>query len=130
MWGSRCGDFDPGVILYALRLGWTYEKLEELLDRQWGLLGVSGIASAMKGLLEKRRFDPQAAQAVEMFCYQIRKFVGAFAATLDGLDTLVFTGGIRDRPAPGRAESSCGLGYFGFRLGEGQKTRPFRRICT
>src|SRR5260370_2771030 len=123
MMGTRCGDLDPGVILYLLRLGWTYEKLEELLDRQSGLLGVSGITSDMKGLLEKRRFDPQAAQAVEMFCYQIRKFVGAFAATLDGLDTLVFTGGICERAAAVRAEICCGLRHLGIELDEGENGR-------
>ncbi len=123
MMGTRCGDLDPGVILYLLRLGWTYEKLEELLDRQSGLLGVSGITSDMKGLLEKRRFDPQAAQAVEMFCYQIRKFVGAFAATLDGLDTLVFTGGIGERAAAVRAEICCGLRHLGIELDEGENGR-------
>src|SRR5260370_42125697 len=75
----------------------------------------------MKGLVEKRRLDPKAAQAVEMFCYQIRKFVGAFAATLDGLDTLVFTGGSGERAAAGGAEVCCGLAHLGLELGAGEK---------
>ncbi len=123
MMGTRCGDLDPGVILYLLRLGWTNEKLEELLDRESGLLGVSGLTGDMKGLLEKRRVDPRAAQAVEMFCYQIRKFVGAFAATLDGLDTLVFTGGIGERAAAVRAEICRGLKHLGIELDDDENAR-------
>jgi acetate kinase len=70
----------------------------------------------MKALLEKRGTDPAAAMAVEMFCYQARKFVGAFAAALDGLDTLVFTGGIGERSAEVRAEICSGLAFLGIAI--------------
>lgn len=123
MMGTRSGDLDPGVILYLLRLGWTAENLEDLLDRKSGLLGVSALTSDMRTLLEKRDSDPGAAQAVAMFCYQIRKFVGGFAAVLDGLDTLVFTGGIGERAAPVRAEICHGLKHLGIDLDEDRNAR-------
>jgi acetate kinase len=113
MMGTRSGDLDPGVLLYLLREGCSREKLEDLIDRQAGLLGVSGQTSDMKALLESKSADPAAALAVKMFCYQARKFVGAFAAVLGGLDTLVFTGGIGERAAPVRAEICEGLEHLG-----------------
>jgi acetate kinase len=82
------------------------------------LLGVSGQTSEMKPLLDKRKTDAAAAMAVEMFCYQARKFVGAFAAALGGLDTLVFTGGIGERAADVRAEICSGLEFLGIVIDE------------
>jgi acetate kinase len=116
MMGTRCGDLDPGVLLYLLRQGLAAEQLETLLDRRSGLLGVSGLTSDMRTLLLQRETDPHAAQAVEMFCYQIRKFIGAFAAALSGLDTLAFTGGIGERAAQVRAEVCRGLEHLGVML--------------
>jgi acetate kinase len=112
MMGTRSGDLDPGVLLYLMRKGYSAEQLETLLDRESGLRGVSGDTNDMKTLLEKRLTDPPAALAVEMFCYQVRKFIGAYAAALGGLDTLVFTGGIGERAAPVRAEICSGLKHL------------------
>jgi acetate kinase len=123
MMGTRSGDLDPGIILYLLRLGWTLEALEDLLDHKSGLLGVSALTADMKALLEKRDSDPNAAQAVAMFCYQIRKFAGAFAAVLGGLDTLVFTGGIGERAAPVRSEICRGLEHLGIKLDDDRNLR-------
>src|SRR5262249_31120626 len=95
---------------------WKTEQLEELLDREAGLAGVSGLTSDMKTLLDQRAREPHAAQAVDMYCYHVRKFIGAFAAVLNGLDTLVFTGGIGDRAAPVRAEICRGLEHLGVTL--------------
>ena len=114
--GTRSGDLDPGVLLFLLRQGWTAEKLEALLDREAGLAGVSALTSDMRTLLEKRITNPNAAQAVAMFCYQVRKFIGAFAAALHGLDTLVFTGGIGERAAQVRGETCGGLKHLGITL--------------
>lgn len=111
--GTRSGDLDPGVLLHLLGAGYSAEKLEGLLNHEAGLLGVSGQSSEMKVLLEKRKTDPEAALAVQMFCYQARKFIGAFAAALGGLDTLVFTGGIGEHAATVRAEICSGLQYLG-----------------
>jgi acetate kinase len=116
MMGTRTGDLDPGVILYLLRQGWTVEQLEVLLDRESGLLGVSGLTSDMRALLEQTTPDSGAAQAVEMFCYQVRKFIGAYAAALGGLDMLVFTAGIGERSAEIRARICQGLEFLGVEL--------------
>jgi acetate kinase len=113
MMGTRTGDLDPGVLLYLLRQGYSAAQLEELINHRAGLLGVSGRSSEMRALLEGRRSEPAAALAVTMFCYQVRKFVGAFAAVLGGLDTLVFTGGIGEHAAPVRAEICQGLEHLG-----------------
>jgi acetate kinase len=116
MMGTRSGDLDPGVLLHLLSAGCSAEKLEALLNHEAGLLGVSGGSSEMRVLLEKRKTDPAAALAVQMFCYQVRKFVGAFAAALNGLDTLVFTGGIGEHAAEVRTEICSGLRYLGVAL--------------
>src|SRR5215467_8318095 len=109
MMGTRSGDLDPGILLYLLGQSYSADRLEGLLNHNSGLLGVSGETSEMKTLLERRNNDPAVDLAVRMFCYQVRKFIGAFAAALGGLDTLVFTGGIGERAAPVRAEICCGL---------------------
>ena len=117
MMGTRSGDLDPGVLLYLMNeKGYNSRRLERLVDREAGLLGVSGISPDMKSLLEKRRSEPAAAQALEMFCYQIRKHIGALTAVLGGLDTLVFTGGIGERAVPVRWEVCQGLEYLGVHL--------------
>jgi acetate kinase len=123
MMGTRSGDLDPGVVLYLLHQGYSADQLETLLNHESGLLGVSGQASEMKVLLEQRSNDPAAALAVKMFCYQIRKYVGAFAAALGGLDTLVFTGGIGERAAAVRAEICQGLEYLGIALDSDANTK-------
>ena len=116
MMGTRSGDLDPGVLLYLMNKGYSADQMEKLLNHQAGLLGVSGQSSEMRILLEKQQTDPAAAMAVEMFCYQVRKFIGAYAAVLGGLDTLVFTGGIGERAAAIRAEICSGLEYLGIAL--------------
>jgi acetate kinase len=116
MMGTRSGDLDPGVLLYLLRQGWSAKRLEELLDHESGLLGVSGLTSDMRTLLGERGGDARAIPAVEMFCYQVRKFIGAYAAVLGGLDTLVFTAGIGERAAEVRAEICKGLEFLGVEL--------------
>lgn len=130
MMGTRSGDLDPGVLLFLLRKGWSVDQLAAVLDHQSGLLGVSGVSSEMKTLLEKRAQDPDAAQAVEMFCYQVRKFIGAYAAVLGGLDTLVFTGGIGERAAEVRAMIARGLGFLGIELDETANAKHSETIST
>jgi len=113
---TRSGDLDPGILLYLLRAGHSIDELEKMLNRQSGLLGVSALSSDMKTLLEKRNTEPFAAEAVEMFCLGVRKFIGAYAAELGGLDTLVFTGGIGEHAAPVRAEICQGLEFLGIEI--------------
>jgi len=116
MMGTRSGDLDPGVLLYLLRSGWTEEQLSDILDHQSGLLGVSGISADMRTLLQKREQNSNAEQAVEMFCYQVRKFIGSYAAALEGLDTLVFTAGIGERAAEVRGRIAGPLAFLGIEL--------------
>jgi len=118
MMSTRSGDVDPGIFLYLMRKGYDAAQLETLLNEQSGLLGVSGLSSDMKTLLEARATDTEAAQAIDIFCYQIRKFIGAFAAVLGGLDTLVFTGGIGERAAPVRQQVCAGLEHLGIQVDE------------
>src|SRR5260370_34380249 len=89
--------------------------LAELVNHQAGPLGISGI-SGMKTLLERRETAPDSALAVEMFCYQLRKQIGAFTSALGGLDLLVFTGGIGEKAAPVRWETCSGLEHLGIKL--------------
>lgn len=117
MMGTRCGDLDPGVLLYLLREeGRSVAGIDDLVNHQSGLLGVSGISSDMKTLLEMRNSDPRASLAVEMFCYHVRKHIGALTAVLEGIETLVFTGGIGEQAAPVRLSVCRGLAYLGIKL--------------
>jgi len=117
MMGTRTGDLDPGALLYLMReKGYDAPKLENLVDKQSGLLGVSEVSSDMKTLLEQSECDSRARQAVEMFCYSIRKQIGALAATLGGLDALVFAGGIGERAVAVRAQICQGLEHLGVQL--------------
>jgi acetate kinase len=115
--GTRPGDLDPGVLLYLLqRRGMSPSELSTLVNRQAGLLGVSGISADMRDLLGKEAGDERAREAVALFCYQAKKSLGALAAVLGGLDTLVFTGGIGEHAAPVRAGICAGLGFLGIAL--------------
>jgi len=117
MMGTRSGDLDPGILLYLLQQKhFDAECLGRLINEQSGLLGVSGISSDMKTLLDRRGSESGAALAVEMFCYQVRKQIGALSAALGGLDLLVFTGGIGERAAALRWEVCRGLEYLGITL--------------
>ena len=104
---TRSGDLDPGVIVYLLTdRGMDAAAVNRMVNNQAGLLGVSGISSDMKVLLDEAPRNPHAAEAVELFCYQARKFLGALSAVLGGLDTLIFTGGIGEN-APSIRERIC-----------------------
>jgi acetate kinase len=117
MMGTRSGDLDPGLIVYLIhQKGYDGRRLERLVNHESCLLGVSAISSDVKTLLEKRADEPNAALAIEMFCYQVRKQIGALAAVLGGLDLLVFTGGIGERAAPVRSEVCGGLEYLGIAI--------------
>ena len=117
MMGTRTGDIDPGVLLYLLeQKGYGAARLGELVNLKSGLLGVSAVSSDVKTLLDARATNADAAIAIEMFCYQIRKSVGALTAALGGLDLLVFTGGIGEHAAAIRAEVCDGLAHLGIAI--------------
>jgi acetate kinase len=118
MMGTRTGDMDPGVLLYLAReRRYTSRRLEQLLDKDSGLKGVSGTTADMETLLRLRtEGDPAATQAVDMFCYQAGKTIGSLAAALGGLDLLVFTGGMGENAAQVRALVCARLGHLGITL--------------
>lgn len=116
---SRPGDLDPGVawrIIKFERL--SPDEFNDLINRQSGLLGLSETSSDMRDLLEREATDPRAAEAIGVFCYQVKKFIGAFAAALGGLDTLVFSAGIGERSPVVRARVCQGLEFLGIELDE------------
>jgi acetate kinase len=115
--GTRSGDLDPTVVLYLIREKKVPPALVgALVNEHAGLLGLSGLTSDMRDLLAKEKENQAAAEAVAVFCYQARKYIGAFAAALDGVDTLVFAGGIGESAAPIRERICAGLSYLGVRL--------------
>jgi acetate kinase len=121
MMGTRSGDLDPGVILYLLEeKERSPSTVDYLVNQRSGLIGVSGSSSDMSDLLRHEASDPHAAQAVEMFCYQAKKFLGAMVAVLGGLDTLIFTGGVGTN-APAIRQRICqGLEFMGIRMDGGR----------
>jgi acetate kinase len=114
---ARSGDLDPGLLLYLLaEKKMSAKAAGTLLNKQSGLRGVSGSSGDMRELLEKAKQEPHAAEAIDLFCYRAKKYIGAYAAALGGLDALVFTGGIGER-APAIRERICsGLDFLGIRL--------------
>jgi acetate kinase len=115
--GTRCGDLDPGVLVYLAReRNFDAARLEALVDYHSGLLGISGIDGDMRRLHEASATNANARLAIRMFCYSIRKQVGAMTAALDGLDLLVFAGGIGEHDAKVRADICSGLSWLGISL--------------
>ncbi|HEY6897989.1 MAG TPA: acetate/propionate family kinase [Rhodocyclaceae bacterium] len=115
MMGTRTGNLDPGVMLYLMENhGMDVKALTKLLYKESGLLGVSGISQDMRTLLESPA--PEAAEAVELFCYRILREIGSLSAALGGLDALVFTGGIGEHAGPVRERVCAGLGWLGVAL--------------
>ena len=107
MMGSRPGDLDPGLLLYMM----TVEKrspdeMDEFISRRCGLAGVSGGTSDVRQLVSRRTSDETAAEALDLFCYVAKKWIGAYYAVLGGLDSLVFSGGIGEN-SPGFDEGIC-----------------------
>jgi acetate kinase len=121
---SRSGDLDPGLVSYLARTEqMTATQFQEMVTHASGLLGVSEISSDLRDLLARESDDVRAAEAVALFCYQAKKWIGSFAAALGGLDTLVFAGGIGEN-APLIRERICdGLGFLGIQLNQKHNAR-------
>jgi len=117
MMSSRSGDLDPGVIVYLLeQKGLSVAALSDILNRRSGLTGVSGGSPDMRDLLAREAADPHAAEAIALFCYQAKKFLGALAAALGGLDALIFTAGIGENAPEVRRRICEGMGHLGLAL--------------
>ena len=115
MMATRSGDIDPGILLYLQStLGWTVERIEKLLNRESGLLGLSGVSADMRTLLGSP--EPSARLAVDAFCHRVRKYIGAYLAVLGGADGIVFGGGIGEHAATVREQILAGMGWCGVAL--------------
>ncbi len=115
--GTRTGDLDPGLPYYFARAErMTPAQFQRMVNHKSGLLGVSGISSDLRDLLVRERRDVRAAEAVALFCYQAKKWLGSFAAVLGGLDTVVFAGGIGENSPIIRERICEGLGFLGIAL--------------
>jgi len=118
---TRSGDLDPGLVAYLARTeGMTPDEFRVMVNTRSGLLGVSEISPDLRDLLERESSDVRAAEAVALFCYHVKKTIGAYAAVLGGLDTLVFAGGIGENSAIIRARICEGLGFLGLELDAGR----------
>jgi acetate kinase len=114
---TRSGDLDPGVMLYLLNSrDFSVQELDAAVNARGGLLGISATSSDMRELLAAEGTDTRAAEAVEVFCYQARKYIGAYAAALGGIDALVFTGGIGERSPQIRSRICEKLAFLGLRI--------------
>ena len=118
---TRSGDLDPGLVWYLARSEqMSAKQFNEMVNFKSGLLGISETSSDMRDLLESEKHDVRAAEAVGLFCYQVKKWIGSFAAALGGLDTLVFAGGIGENCPSVRARVCDGLGFLGIGMDEKQ----------
>lgn len=114
---TRSGDLDPGVILYLLRSrNFSISDLDDAVNRDGGLLGISELTSDVRALLTARSTDTRAAEAIDVFCYQAKKCIGSFAAALGGLDALVFSGGIGEHSPAVRAQICKELELLGIAI--------------
>jgi acetate kinase len=114
---TRSGDLDPGVLLYLQRSrGFSATALDDVTNREGGLLGISETSADVRDLLAASPTDPRAQDAIDVFCYQASKFIGAYAAALGGIDALVFTGGIGAHSPEIRARICSKLGFLEIRI--------------
>ena len=128
---TRSGDLDPGLVWYLARTEKiTAKKFNEMVNFKSGLLGISETSSDMHDLLERETKDVRAAEAIAVFCYQVKKWIGGFAAALGGVDTLVFAGGIGENAPVIRARICDGLGFLGIELEEKRNLASAAVIST
>jgi acetate kinase len=127
----RSGDMDPGALLFMMRaLGFSPSDLEKAVAKEGGLFGISEHSSDVRTLLEARASDGKAAEAIDVFCYQAKKFIGAYAAALNGLDLLVFTGGVGENSKQVRAQVCEGLQFLGIEIDDTRNSRNAEAIST
>ena len=128
---TRSGDLDPGLVLYLAQTEhMTAQQFHHMVNRQSGLLGISETSSDLRDLLDKEASDVRAAEAVSLFCYQVKKWIGAFAAALGGVDIIVFAGGIGENAPVIRARICEGLNFLGVEFDEKRNTGGGPQIST
>ncbi len=126
--GTRCGSLDPGVQLFLLRDGWTPDRIEALLYKQSGLLGISGVSNDVRELLESQ--SPLAAEAIEYFVYRAAREIGSLTASLGGLDALIFTAGIGENSPVIRERVCKASAWLGIELDRDANQRNGRCISA
>jgi acetate kinase len=128
---SRSGDLDPGLVSYLARTEqMNAAQFQKMVNTESGLLGVSEISSDLRDLLALEADDARAAEAVALFCYQTKKWIGSSAAALGGLDTLVFAGGIGENSPLVRTRICEGLGFLGIEIDDARNTENASLIST
>ena len=126
--GTRTGDFDPAILFYLADKGYTIQQLNSLCNKESGLLGISGKSNDMRNLSElAAQGDPRAQLAIDIFCYRVRKYIGMYAAVLDGVDAIVFTGGIGENAPEVRAKICANLVSLGIDVDNAKNTVTIRR---
>jgi acetate kinase len=129
--GTRSGDLDPGLMSYlALTEAMSAAQFQTMVNHESGLVGISETSADVRDLLERESKDPRAAEALALFCYQAKKWIGSFAAALDGVDTLVFAGGIGENAAPVRKRICEGLKFLGIEIDDDANGRHAQRISA
>jgi acetate kinase len=129
--GTRSGEIDPGVLLHLLRNGSSIADLDNLLNKQSGLLGLSGVSNDMRDVRQAAiSGNIEAKEALEVFCYRITKTIGSCTAAMSGLDAVVFTGGIGENDSETRAAALQGLEFFGVQLDAEKNQRSETVIST
>lgn len=119
--GTRCGDIDPAILFYLAQNGYDFEKLNDLCNKKSGVLGISGLSNDMRTLIdESTAGNERAALAIDMFCYRVKKYIGAYHAVLGRLDAIVFTGGIGENATVVREKICAGLEPLGIRFDRGR----------
>jgi acetate kinase len=128
---TRSGDLDPGLANYLARNeSMSPEQFHEMVNKKSGLLGISDYSGDMRDLLTKEATDSKAADAVNIFCYEVKKRIGAYSAALGGLDALVFSGGIGENQPALRQRSCVGLGFLGIDIDEARNVANDRTISN
>ncbi len=126
---SRSGDIDPGVAWFLMQKGMDAKAFNNLINHKSGLLGISGISSDMQQLLQQKE-NKDAALAIDIFCYQIKKYIGGYTAALGGLDTLIFSGGIGENAPEIRARICNDFTYLNIQLDEEKNNKNEWRISS
>jgi acetate kinase len=129
--GTRSGDLDPGLVSYlASTDAMSAMQFQTMVNHESGLLGISETSADVRDLLARESSDPRAAEALALFCYQAKKWIGSFAAALGGVDTLVFAGGIGENAAPVRKRICDGLNFLGIEIDDDANGRHAQRISA
>jgi len=120
MMGTRCGDIDPAIILHMIgREELSLHEANTMMNKHSGLIGVSGVSSDMREVIEaKEEGNKRAKLAFDIYCYRVKKYIGAYAAAMGGLDAVVFSAGIGENSAEVRAQSTSDLQFLGIDLDE------------